>query len=83
MDALSPEIEAIVRRALDEDIGDGDVTTLCIVPAGAAFTGRLVAKQAGVIAGLQVAGLARIVTVEVDTVNLPGGSHGEPHVEAS
>ncbi len=57
-DALPNEVQKIVRQALDEDIGDGDVTTLCIVPAAAIFKGTLVCKQAGVIAGLEVAGLA-------------------------
>ncbi len=51
-------IEAILRRALDEDIGDGDVTTNCTVPADLWLTGRFVAKAQGVIAGLEVASLA-------------------------
>jgi len=44
-----------IQAALDEDIGDGDVTTLSIVPADAQGKGRLVAKAAGVVAGLAVA----------------------------
>jgi nicotinate-nucleotide pyrophosphorylase (carboxylating) len=55
---ITPEIEAIVRRALDEDIGDGDVTTNCTVPADDWLTGRFVAKAQGVLAGLDVAALA-------------------------
>jgi nicotinate-nucleotide pyrophosphorylase (carboxylating) len=47
------EIEKIIGQALDEDQGDGDVTTLCIVPADGNQTGRFIAKQPGVIAGLQ------------------------------
>lgn len=50
-----PQIEATIRQALAEDIGDGDVTTDCIVPAELVLTGRFIAKQAGVIAGLKVA----------------------------
>lgn len=50
-----PQIEATIRQALAEDIGDGDVTTDCIVPADLVLTGRFVAKQAGVLAGLKVA----------------------------
>jgi nicotinate-nucleotide pyrophosphorylase (carboxylating) len=42
-------------RALEEDIGTGDVTTDTIVPAGATLKGRIVAKQDGVVAGLDVA----------------------------
>jgi len=44
-----------VRQALDEDIGRGDITTLAVVPANARGTARLVAREAGVIAGLDVA----------------------------
>lgn len=54
----SPEIVAIVCRALEEDIRDGDVTTNCTVPADMMLTGRFVAKASGVIAGLDVAALA-------------------------
>lgn len=44
-----------IKRALDEDIGDGDVTTDSIVPAGAILRGRIIAKQDGIVAGLNVA----------------------------
>ena len=56
MDAgrLEVEIDAIVRRALDEDIGDGDVTTLCTIGPDAWVTGRFLAKAPGVVAGLEV-----------------------------
>ncbi|HET6851793.1 MAG TPA: carboxylating nicotinate-nucleotide diphosphorylase [Pyrinomonadaceae bacterium] len=53
--ALPPEIHDYIRRALAEDIGSGDVTTDTIVPAGASLRGRIVAKQDGVVAGLEVA----------------------------
>jgi nicotinate-nucleotide pyrophosphorylase (carboxylating) len=49
------ELEQIVRRALAEDIGRGDVTTQAIVPPGARGCGRIVAREAGVVAGLRVA----------------------------
>lgn len=55
---ITPHIRAIVRRALQEDIGDGDVTTNCTVPADDWLTGRFVAKASGVLAGLDVAALA-------------------------
>jgi nicotinate-nucleotide pyrophosphorylase (carboxylating) len=57
-DVLSPEIIACIRRALDEDIGSGDVTTDSIVPADAVGRGRIIAKQDGVVAGLDVAAAA-------------------------
>jgi nicotinate-nucleotide pyrophosphorylase (carboxylating) len=51
---FSPEITASIRQALAEDIGTGDVTTDSIVPTDAKMTGRIVAKQAGIIAGLDI-----------------------------
>lgn len=55
MKTISPEILASIHRALEEDIGAGDVTTNSIVPADALMRGQMIAKQAGVIAGLEVA----------------------------
>ena len=52
---LPVEIYDSIRRALDEDIGNGDVTTDSIVPANASLRGRIIAKQTGVIAGLTIA----------------------------
>ena len=57
METTIAQLIPIVRRALDEDIGDGDVTTLCTVSPQAIHQGRLIAKAAGVIAGLDVAKL--------------------------
>jgi nicotinate-nucleotide pyrophosphorylase (carboxylating) len=51
---LEAEIDAIVRRALEEDVGDGDVTTLCTIGPDAWVTGRLLAKAPGIVAGLEV-----------------------------
>jgi nicotinate-nucleotide pyrophosphorylase (carboxylating) len=52
---LPPAILNAIRRALAEDIGPGDVTTDSIVPAEARMHGQIIAKQAGVVAGLDVA----------------------------
>ena len=54
---LSSEVRTIVERALAEDIGAGDATTNSIVPHGARVKAKLIAKAAGVIAGLEVAEL--------------------------
>jgi nicotinate-nucleotide pyrophosphorylase (carboxylating) len=48
------QAEPIIRRALNEDIGVGDVTTQCIVSPGATLNGQFIAKEAGVVAGLEV-----------------------------
>ena len=52
---LPPEISQYISRALEEDIGPGDVTTDTIVPANASLHGRIVAKEDGIVAGLEVA----------------------------
>jgi len=49
------DISQCINRALEEDIGSGDVTTYSIVPAGASLRGRIIAKQNGSVAGLAVA----------------------------
>lgn len=51
------EIKALVLRALQEDLGDGDVTTTCTIPADATVEGTFWAKETGVIAGLEVVSL--------------------------
>jgi nicotinate-nucleotide pyrophosphorylase (carboxylating) len=53
--ALPADIITCIRAALEEDIGTGDVTTNSIVPADATLRGKILAKQAGVVAGLSVA----------------------------
>ncbi len=51
---LHPDILAAIQRALLEDIGSGDITTNSIVPADASMQGHIIAKQNGIIAGLDV-----------------------------
>src|SRR5262249_1672020 len=49
-------IEPIVRAALAEDLGRaGDITTDAVVPADAEVTALMVARQPGVLAGLDAA----------------------------
>ncbi len=52
---LPTEILDSIQRALAEDIGTGDATTLSIVPPDATMRGQIIAKQDGIIAGLDVA----------------------------
>jgi nicotinate-nucleotide pyrophosphorylase (carboxylating) len=49
------EVRRAVRRALAEDIGGGDVTTLATVPVGARARAQLVAREPLVVAGLAFA----------------------------
>jgi nicotinate-nucleotide pyrophosphorylase (carboxylating) len=44
----------VLRLALEEDIGSGDVTTLACVPAGRMARGRFLAREPLVIAGLEL-----------------------------
>jgi nicotinate-nucleotide pyrophosphorylase (carboxylating) len=52
---LDDEIIAPIRRALDEDIGPGDVTTNSIVPRDASAVAQIFAKQDGIVSGLAIA----------------------------
>ena len=54
MTQLMDQIDAIIRNALVEDVGSGDVTTLNTVPADAILRGTLLVKADGVVAGLAV-----------------------------
>jgi len=47
-------LHAIIHRALEEDIGSGDITTLSTVQAKSVLNGTFIAKESGVIAGLEV-----------------------------
>ena len=49
------KIEEIVRLALQEDIGDGDHTSLATIPEQATGKAVLIAKDTGVLAGIEVA----------------------------
>ena len=49
------EIERIIRTALQEDIGLGDITTQATIAAGTVARAELVAKQDFVLAGIDVA----------------------------
>ncbi len=55
MIARTPEVEALVDRALEEDLAGNDVTTRALIPFG--LTGRAVvmAREPGILAGVDVA----------------------------
>jgi len=60
---LDKGIKAAIQRALEEDIGSGDVTSIAIIPPTQRLRGELLVKAPGVIAGLEV---ARQVFISVD-----------------
>jgi nicotinate-nucleotide pyrophosphorylase (carboxylating) len=47
-------LDDVVARALREDIGHGDITTLALIPADAHAEAHVAMREAGVLAGLQV-----------------------------
>ena len=49
------EYDPLVEAALAEDIGDGDATTLALVPEGAVATGVMLAREPLVMAGVELA----------------------------
>jgi nicotinate-nucleotide pyrophosphorylase (carboxylating) len=48
-------LEEIIDRALEEDIGSGDHSTLSCVPADASGVAKLLVKDNGIIAGVELA----------------------------
>ena len=61
------ELVELVRGALREDVGAGDVTTLATVPEGAQAQALIVQKQPGAIYGLRPAELAfELLDAEVE-----------------
>ncbi|MDO8753973.1 MAG: carboxylating nicotinate-nucleotide diphosphorylase [Anaerolineales bacterium] len=80
---MQNEILDSIRRALDEDIRTGDVTTDSIVPMEAMMNGKIIAKQNGVVAGLDI---ARAVFAMLDdsiqfTAHVDEGQRITPNVE--
>ncbi len=75
-----PFVKDLIELAIREDIGDGDHTSLACIPSDARGRMRLLCKQEGIIAGIEV---ARMVlerldpTVEFEQV-LEDGEHVKP-----
>ncbi len=59
-------LHALLQRALEEDVGDGDVTTRATVSPDQTATGTITAKAPGIVAGLEVA--ARVFRLAGDPV---------------
>jgi len=49
------KVDFIIENALNEDLGSGDITTDTIFPADLTCEAKIVAKQEGVVAGINVA----------------------------
>lgn len=50
-----PYVEALIELAIKEDIGDGDHTSLACIPDSAHGRMKLLCKQQGILAGVEVA----------------------------
>lgn len=59
-------LDEFIKRALDEDIGTGDITTMSCIPENAVSRGAFKAKESGVICGMEI--LARVFALLDGTV---------------
>jgi len=74
---MTAQIDDIILRALAEDAPWGDVTSEAFVPAGAEAVASLVAREEGVLSGIEV--FARVFAlVDADTVVETRLEDGEP-----
>ena len=48
-------LEEKIHRFLEEDLGQGDITTYLLIPDGTIVEGEIVAKEEGIIAGIEEA----------------------------
>lgn len=73
-------LDTFIQRAIEEDIGDGDHTSLATIPAEATGEAKLLVKQAGVIAGVEIASeiFKRFEPNAVMEVLLADGSSVQP-----
>lgn len=60
---FNKEIELIIANAIREDVGDGDHSSLACIPATAQGKAKLLVKDEGVIAGVE---LAKLIFAHVD-----------------
>ncbi|MDR0819196.1 MAG: carboxylating nicotinate-nucleotide diphosphorylase [Oscillospiraceae bacterium] len=47
-------LEELIKRSLAEDIGTGDITTLACVPESATADAKLIAKEPGILCGIDI-----------------------------
>ncbi len=78
--SFEEQVEEVVKRALSEDIGDGDPTTDALIPKGLQGKAYFLAKEEGVVAGLPVAEkVFRTFDPKlIVEITIPDGSHVKP-----
>ena len=55
METVDKLIDDLITLAFSEDIGDGDHTTLCCIPADEQGKSKLLVKEEGILAGVEIA----------------------------
>jgi nicotinate-nucleotide pyrophosphorylase (carboxylating) len=73
LDWNHPEISAAIRRALEEDIGSGDVTTETCVPVDSRSSGSFLAREPLVVGGIEI--LPQIYSQEQIELLVRSGEH--------
>lgn len=61
---LNKDLEKFIKESLNEDVGDGDHTSLATIPKGSTKTFQLLIKDNGIIAGID---LAKIIFKIIDS----------------
>lgn len=51
---LDLSLNDLIEKSLREDVGTGDITTLSTIPADKTITGRFIAKENGILCGVDV-----------------------------
>ena len=69
-----PDVVDAVRRALEEDIGSGDVTTQACVPEDRMATGRFLAREPQIVAGVELLPLIYGMRGDVDELRIERAS---------
>lgn len=65
--AIEPDVRALIDLALAEDIGTGDITSIATVPADRTATAIMLAKDDGVLSGIDVAReVFRTVDIDIE-----------------
>jgi nicotinate-nucleotide pyrophosphorylase (carboxylating) len=55
MEISNKYLDLFIETALNEDVGDGDHTSLACIPSDKRGTAQLIVKQAGILAGMPIA----------------------------
>lgn len=79
-DVTHPEIQEAVKRALEEDIGAGDITSQACVPEDQKAEGRFVAREPLIVGGVELLPLIYQMRGGVDEVQclVASGQPAEP-----